>query len=47
MSKMLAVLKREYLQAVRKKMFIVMTFLMPVFMGLGAIGAVAALGFVG
>jgi ABC-2 type transport system permease protein len=32
MKKMLAVFKREYLQAVRKKMFIVMTFLMPVFM---------------
>lgn len=32
MNKMFAVLKREYLQAVRKKMFIVMTFLMPVFM---------------
>jgi ABC-2 type transport system permease protein len=29
---MWAVLKREYLQAVRKKMFIVMTFLMPVLM---------------
>ncbi len=32
MNKMFAVLKREYFQAVRKKMFIVMTFLMPVFM---------------
>jgi ABC-2 type transport system permease protein len=32
MNKMLAVLKREYLQAVRKKMFIIMTFLMPVLM---------------
>lgn len=32
MNKMWAVLKREYLQAVRKKMFIVMTFLMPVLM---------------
>lgn len=32
MRKMWAVLKREYLQAVRKKMFIVMTFLMPVLM---------------
>ena len=32
MNKLFAVLKREYLQAVRKKMFIVMTFLMPVFM---------------
>lgn len=32
MRKMWAVLKREYLQAVRKKMFIIMTFLMPVFM---------------
>lgn len=32
MKKMLAVFKREYLQAVRKKMFIIMTFLMPVLM---------------
>lgn len=32
MSKMLAVIKREYLQAVRKKMFIIMTFLLPVLM---------------
>lgn len=32
MNKMFAVLKREYFQAVRKKMFIVMTFLMPVLM---------------
>ena len=32
MRKMWAVLKREYLQAVRKKMFIIMTFLMPLFM---------------
>jgi ABC-2 type transport system permease protein len=32
MNKLFAVLKREYFQAVRKKMFIVMTFLMPVFM---------------
>ena len=32
MSKMLAVLKREYLAAVRKKMFIVMTILFPVLM---------------
>jgi ABC-2 type transport system permease protein len=31
MSKMFAVFKREYFQAVRKKMFIIMTFLMPVF----------------
>ena len=30
MKKLLAVLKREYLQTVRKKMFIIMTFLMPV-----------------
>jgi ABC-2 type transport system permease protein len=30
MNKLFAVLKREYLQAVRKKMFIIMTFLMPV-----------------
>jgi ABC-2 type transport system permease protein len=29
---MFAVLKREYLQAVRKKMFVIMTFLMPVLM---------------
>lgn len=34
MSKTFVVFKREYLQAVRKKMFIVMTFLMPVFMTL-------------
>ena len=32
MNKLMAVLKREYLQAVRKKMFIIMTFLMPVLM---------------
>lgn len=32
MRKMFAVFKREYLQAVRKKMFIVMTFLMPLLM---------------
>jgi len=32
MKKMFAVFKREYLQAVRKKMFIIMTFLMPVLM---------------
>lgn len=32
MNKTWAVFKREYLQAVKKKMFIVMTFLMPVFM---------------
>jgi len=32
MNKMLAVLKREYLAAVRKKMFIVMTVLFPVLM---------------
>jgi ABC-2 type transport system permease protein len=32
MKKMFAVFKREYLQAVRKKMFIVMTFLMPLLM---------------
>ena len=32
MKKLLAVLKREYLQAVRKKMFIIMTFLMPLLM---------------
>ena len=32
MNKMLAVIKREYLQAVRKKMFIVMTFLFPLLM---------------
>ena len=36
MKKMFAVFKREYLQAVRKKMFIVMTFLLPLLMG-GAI----------
>ncbi|MDQ3282984.1 MAG: ABC transporter permease [Acidobacteriota bacterium] len=34
MNKMFAVFKREYLQAVRKKSFIIMTFLMPVFMAL-------------
>ena len=34
MNKLLAVLKREYLQAVRKKMFIVMTFLLPFLMAL-------------
>ncbi len=33
MNKMFAVLKREYIQAVRKKMFIIMTFLLPVLMG--------------
>ena len=33
MKKMFAVFKREYLQAVRKKMFIVMTFLLPLLMG--------------
>lgn len=32
MKKMFAVLKREYLQAVRKKMFIIMTFLLPLLM---------------
>ncbi|HXG58762.1 MAG TPA: ABC transporter permease [Thermoanaerobaculia bacterium] len=32
MKKTMAVLKREYLQAVRKKSFIIMTFLFPVFM---------------
>ncbi len=32
MKKLLAVLKREYLSAVRKKMFIIMTFLLPVLM---------------
>lgn len=32
MKKMMAVLKREYIQAVRKKMFIIMTFLMPFLM---------------
>ncbi|MBV9493564.1 MAG: ABC transporter permease, partial [Acidobacteria bacterium] len=32
MNKMLAVIRREYLQAVRKKMFIIMTFLFPVLM---------------
>jgi ABC-2 type transport system permease protein len=32
LKKMLAVLKREYLSAVRKKMFIIMTFLLPVLM---------------
>lgn len=32
MKKMFAVFKREYLQAVRKKMFIIMTFLMPLLM---------------
>ena len=34
MNKMLAVFKREYLQTVRKKMFIIMTFLMPGLMAL-------------
>ncbi|MBI2212277.1 MAG: ABC transporter permease [Acidobacteria bacterium] len=33
MNKMLAVLKREYLQAVRKKSFIIITLTMPVLMG--------------
>ncbi len=33
MNKMFAVLKREYIQAVRKKMFIIMTFLLPILMG--------------
>lgn len=33
MNKMIAVLKREYLQAVRKKMFIIMTFAFPFLMG--------------
>ncbi len=33
MSKMLAVLKREYLAGVRKKMFIIMTIGFPIFMG--------------
>ncbi|HEX7681740.1 MAG TPA: ABC transporter permease, partial [Thermoanaerobaculia bacterium] len=32
MNKMLAVIKREYLQAVRKKMFIFMTLFFPVLM---------------
>ncbi|MGZ8829538.1 MAG: ABC transporter permease, partial [Thermoanaerobaculia bacterium] len=32
MNKLFAVFKREYLSAVRKKMFIIMTFLLPVFM---------------
>jgi len=32
MNKMFAVFKREYIQAVRKKMFIIMTFLMPFLM---------------
>ena len=32
MNKMLAVMKREYLQAVRKKMFIIMTLLLPFLM---------------
>ena len=32
MNKTWAVFKREYLQAVKKKMFIIMTFLMPFFM---------------
>ncbi|HEY3052492.1 MAG TPA: hypothetical protein VGK04_03800, partial [Thermoanaerobaculia bacterium] len=32
MNKMIAVFKREYLSAVRKKMFIIMTFLLPVLM---------------
>lgn len=34
MNKMLAVFKREYLQTVRKKMFIIMTFLLPFLMAL-------------
>ena len=34
MKKMFAVFKREYLQAVRKKMFIIMTFLLPALMAL-------------
>ena len=34
MRKMFAVFKREYLQAVRKKMFIIMTFLLPALMAL-------------
>lgn len=33
MKKLIAVFKREYLSAVRKKMFIVMTFLLPLLMG--------------
>ena len=33
MNKLIAVFKREYLSAVRKKMFIVMTFLLPLLMG--------------
>src|SRR5436309_2178025 len=33
MDKMLAVLKREYLAGVRKKMFIVMTLVFPLFLG--------------
>src|SRR4051812_44933693 len=32
MNKLLAVFKREYIQAVRKKMFIIMTFLLPLLM---------------
>jgi ABC-2 type transport system permease protein len=32
LNKLFAVLKREYIQAVRKKMFIIMTFLLPVLM---------------
>lgn len=34
MNKMMAVFKREYLQTVRKKMFIIMTFLLPFLMAL-------------
>jgi ABC-2 type transport system permease protein len=34
MNKMIAVFKREYLQTVRKKMFIIMTFLLPFLMAL-------------
>ena len=33
MKKLIAVFKREYLSAVRKKMFVVMTFLLPLLMG--------------
>lgn len=33
MKKLIAVFKREYLSAVRKKMFIIMTFLLPLLMG--------------
>ncbi|GAC1429041.1 MAG: ABC transporter permease [Thermoanaerobaculia bacterium] len=33
MNKLIAVFKREYLSAVRKKMFIVMTFMLPLLMG--------------